>query len=107
MKKAIFSLAFMLLATLTFAKDSQLNVSKFKTKTENLTANKVLDFNTFLSNFDYKSIEKNSITFDVMRHSFNHTDSCGNTWTVDYWGFTFYEVIQILWELDSLLCWLN
>jgi hypothetical protein len=106
MKQVMFSLAFMLIGSFAFSNDSQSIEFNNETKTENVVSNKVIDFNTFVANFDYKNIDKDSITFDVMRNSFIHTDSCGNTWTVDYWGFSFFEVIQILWELDSLLCWL-
>ncbi|MDI9365745.1 MAG: hypothetical protein QM541_12395 [Flavobacterium sp.] len=96
MKQLIFSLAFMLIGSVAFANHSQLKEVNYVSKTEKVTTNKVIDFNTFLSSFNYKSIDKTSITFDVMRNSFIHTDSCGNSWTVEYCGFSFFEVCLIL-----------
>lgn len=45
--------------------------------------------------------------FDEVMGSFTHIDSCGNVWTVDYWGYSFFEVTQILFALDDLLCMLG
>jgi hypothetical protein len=106
MKQLMFSVAFMLIGSFAFANDSQLKEVNYESQTENVMTENVMDFNTFLSKFDKNSITKESITFNIVLGSFTHTDSCGNSWTVTYWGYSFFEVVQILWELDSLLCWL-
>ena len=77
---------------------------KFSSKIENVKTKKVIDFNTFMSNFGYKNIDKKSITFDVEAGTFTHIDSNGNSWTVTYCGFSRDEVDAILKKIDFILC---
>jgi hypothetical protein len=104
MKHVILSLLFIVIGSFAFANKSNNEKLKFESEIVKEKTHKVIDFKTFMSKFDYKNIDKNSIIFDAISPQFTHIDSCGNTWTVTYWGFTFDEVAAILYNLDFLLC---
>ena len=104
MKNLILSLLFIAIGSFAFGKSPQTEKINFESKIVNVKTNKVMDLNTFMSKFDYKNIDKQSVTFDVMASTFNYIDGCGNSWTVTYSGMSFYDVIMLLFLNDRLLC---
>lgn len=105
MKNVFFVLAFMLLGTFAFANTEE--KTKTSDEVETSIVDNTIDFDTFTQMFDVSDLDADSITLDAIGGSFTHIDSCGNVWTVDYWGYSFYEVTQILFALDDSLCMLG
>ena len=107
MKKMLCFVALLAMSFTTLtasAKSSHDEKIKFSSKIENLKTKKVIDFNTFMSNIDYKNIDKKSITFDVEAGTFSYTDTCGNIWTVTYWGMSYAQASAIVQNLNNFLC---
>ena len=98
MKNLVLSLAFMLIGSFAFA-------SNIEVKQEVKEVMEIVDNEK--STIEKTLIEKTSIeNVNVQQiaqrwHCFDFNDSCGGSWTVCYTGYTFAQVVDILWAWDG------
>jgi hypothetical protein len=103
MKILLLVAAFLTATTFSFASTSE--KSPVKAKTNQTTVQKI-DFKTFLQKVQAGEL-KGELKYDAVSKTlrfFPYTDSCGNSWEVDYSGMSFGEALGYLWALDSFLC---
>lgn len=103
MKILLLVAAFLTASTIGFASTTEKN--PVKAKSTQTTVQKI-DFKTLLQKLQAGEL-KGEIKYDAVAKAFRffpYTDSCGNSWEVDYSGMSFGEALGILWALDSFLC---
>jgi hypothetical protein len=103
MKNLFFIAIFALASTFGFASNTEKNPAK---TIENQTSVKKIDLKTLLQKVQSGEL-KGEIKYDAATKTFRlfpYTDSCGNSWEVDYSGMTFGEALMYLYALDGFLC---